>query len=144
MDLMEQGSRFFLKGNYQGAIGPYAQALELEKANPELGKPLWYVLVDNLGMSYGITGDLPKALATFQYGITKDSTYPLFYYNLACAYAEMKDEPKAAENLKKAFQYKANVLQGEQMPDPRTDDSFKDLMNDASFRAVVDSMTQTK
>ena len=30
------------------------------------------------------------------------------------------------------------------MPDPRTDDSFKDLRNDANFRALDDSLTQTK
>jgi len=73
--LMEEGSRLFLKGDYKGAIGPYSQALEMEKANPKLGKPLWYVLIDNLGISYGITGDLSKALATLQYGVSKDSTY---------------------------------------------------------------------
>lgn len=144
LDLFQQGSRFFLKGDYQRAIAPYSQALEMEKTSPALGKPLWYVLVDNLGMSYGITGDLPKAMETFRYGLSKDATYPLFYYNIACAYAEMKDEPKAAENLKKAFQYQANVLQGEQTPDPRTDDSFKDLMTNADFRAVVDSLVKTK
>jgi tetratricopeptide (TPR) repeat protein len=143
IDLFEQGSRLFLKGDYQTAIAPYSQALEMEKASPTLGKPLWYVLVDNLGMSYGITGNMPKAMETFRYGLSKDPTYPLFYYNLACGYAEMTDEPKAAENLKKAFQYKANVLQGEQMPDPRTDDSFKELMNNADFRAVVDSLVKT-
>jgi len=68
----------------------------------------------------------------------------MFYYNSACAYAEMKDEPKAAENLKKAFQYKGNILQGEQLPDPRTDDSFKELMTDTSFRTLVDSLIQVK
>ena len=65
LDLFQQGSRFFLKGDYQRAIAPYSRALEMEKTSPALGKPLWYVLVDNLGMSYGITGDLPKTMETF-------------------------------------------------------------------------------
>ena len=75
-ELVEQGSRFYLQHDYKGAIGPYSHALELEKANPELEKSLWYVLVDNLGMSYGITGDLQKAKGTFEYGVSKDPTYP--------------------------------------------------------------------
>jgi hypothetical protein len=49
------------------------------------------VLVDNLGMAYGITGDLKKASEIFEYGLSKDDTYPMFYYNLACTYAEMND-----------------------------------------------------
>ena len=75
------------------------------------------MLVDNLGMSYGITGDLQKAKETFDYGVSKDPTYPLFYYNLACTYAEMNDTAKAGAYLEKAFDYKANVLPGETMPD---------------------------
>ena len=59
--------------------------------NAKLDKTLWYVLIDNLGMSYGITGDLQEAKETFDYGVSKDPTYPLFYYNLACTYAEMND-----------------------------------------------------
>src|SRR5436309_11307625 len=99
MELMEQASRLYLQHNYRGAIGPYTQALELEKANPKLEKALWYVLVDNLGMAYGITGDLQKAKETFDYGLSKDPTYPLFYYNLACTYAEMDDAAKAGSYL---------------------------------------------
>jgi len=69
----------------------------------QLGRNVFDEIIEN-------TGDLPKALATFQYVIAKDSTYPLFYYNLACIYAEMKDEPKTAENLKRAFQFKTNIF----------------------------------
>jgi hypothetical protein len=54
-ELLQQASRLYLQHDYHGAIGPYSQALQLEKGHPELQKPLWYVLIDNLGMSYGIT-----------------------------------------------------------------------------------------
>src|SRR5438552_6590426 len=127
-ELLQQASRLYLQHDYKGAIGTYSQALELEKVNAKLDKTLWYVLIDNLGMSYGITGDLQEAKETFDYGVSKDPTYPLFYYNLACTYAEMNDAAKAGSYLKKAFDYKANALPGETMPDPRTDDSFKKLM----------------
>ena len=143
-ELVEQGSRFYLQHDYKGAIGPYSHALELEKANPELEKSLWYVLVDNLGMSYGITGDLQKAKETFQYGVSKDPTYPLFHYNLACTYAEMGDAAEAGNFLKKAFEYKANFLPGESMPDPRKDDSFKKLMkNNKEFRELTDTLARS-
>ena len=143
-ELVEQGSRFYLQHDYKGAIGPYSHALELEKANPELEKSLWYVLVDNLGMSYGITGDLQKAKETFEYGVSKDPTYPLFHYNLACTYAEMGDAAEAGNFLKKAFEYKANFLPGESMPDPRKDDSFKKLMKkDKEFRELADTLARS-
>jgi len=78
MELMEQASRLYLQHDYKDAIGPYSKALELEKVNPKLEKPFWYVLVDNLGMSYGITGDLQTAKETFDYCVSKDPTYPSF------------------------------------------------------------------
>ena len=143
-ELVEQGSRFYLQHDYKGAIGPYSHALELEKANPKLEKSLWYVLVDNLGMSYGITGDLQKAKGTFEYGVSKDPTYPLFHYNLACTYAKMGDAAEAGNFLKKAFEYKANFLPGESMPDPRKDDSFKKLMkNNKEFRELADTLARS-
>ena len=144
LELTEQASRLYLQHDYKGAIGPYSQALELEKVNPKLEKPFWYVLVDNLGMSYGITGDLQKARETFDYGVSKDPTYPLFYYNLACTYAEMNDAAKAGSYLKKAFEYKGNVLPGEIMPDPRTDDSFKKLMKNKEFRELAEALARLR
>jgi tetratricopeptide (TPR) repeat protein len=143
-DLMAAASRLYMQQDYKDAIGPYSQALELERASPSLGKPLWYVLIDNLGMSYGITGDLGKAKETFDYGVSKDPTYPLFYYNLACTYAEMNDSANAESYLKKAFAYKANTLPGESMPDPRTDDSFKELIKTKEFRELAESLEKSQ
>jgi tetratricopeptide (TPR) repeat protein len=144
MELVEEASRLYLQHDYKGAIGPYSRALELEKVNPKLEKSFWYVLVDNLGMSYGITGDREKAKETFEYGVSKDPTYPLFHYNLACTYAEMGDATEAGNYLKKAFDYKANVLPGESMPDPRTDDSFKKLMKNKEFRELAETLARSR
>ena len=143
-ELMGAASRLYLQHDYKGAITAYSQALELEKANPKLQKSLWYVLIDNLGMSYGITGDLQKAKETFDYGVSKDPTYPLFYYNLACTFAEMGDAANAGTYLKKAFEYKSNTLPGETMPDPRTDDSLKKIMKNKDFRELVEALSQSK
>jgi hypothetical protein len=84
MELMQEGSAHYLRREYKKAIGPYQKALDLEKQSRTLEQNLWRVLVDNLGMSYGITGDLKVAKETFEYGISEDSEYPMFYYNMAC------------------------------------------------------------
>ncbi len=144
MELVGQASRLYLQHDYKNAIGPYSQALELERVHPTLEKPLWYVLVDNLGMSYGITGNLQKAKETFEYGLSKDPQYPLFYYNLACTYAEMDDTTEAEDNLKKAFDHKANALPGEGIPDPRKDDSFQKLLKNKEFRELAETLARSR
>ena len=84
MELMQEGSALYLRGDYKKAIGPYQKALDLEKQKRTLEQNLWRVLVDNLGMSYGISGNLKIAKETFEYGISEDPEYPMFYYNMAC------------------------------------------------------------
>lgn len=140
MDYWKVAGELFLHKQYQESIAPYEKALELEKATPQLEKQYWYVLIDNLGMAYGITGELEKARSLFEYGIQRDPDYPLFYYNLACYYGEKSDADNAAAYLRKAFDRKANVIPGESIPDPRSDDSFQTLLRDPAFRARVDSI----
>jgi hypothetical protein len=118
----------------------YQKALELEKQNPQLSQTLWRVLLDNLAISYGITGDLKNSKDVIAYGISKDPTYPLFYYNMACVFAESKDLDNTMINLKKAFQYKQNMIPGETMPNPRTDDSFRGFMHTKQFLDLLDSL----
>ena len=140
MAYMKEGSAFYVKNDFKNAIGPYSKALELEKKQSSLDKTLWHVLVDNLGMSYGITGDLKKAKETFEYGLSKDDKYPMFYYNLACTYAEMNDLENTITQLKRAFEYRQNMLAGERIPDPSKDDSFQRFMRNERFLAVLDEL----
>jgi tetratricopeptide (TPR) repeat protein len=137
---LQEGSRRFLKRDYQGAIGPYQAALDLEKKDPRLDKNMWRVLVDNLGMAYGISNDLDRSEATYRYGIGKDPAYPGFYYGLACVFAERDDLDKIIEYLRKSFSLKANVIPGESIPDPAKDDSFQRFMSNQKFRDFVNSL----
>lgn len=137
LDYMKEGSVYYLKHDYERAIPPYAEALALEKQNRQLDKNLWYALVDNLGMAYGITGDLEKSREVFEFGIRTDPDYPLFYYNMACYYGEKRDTNNVLIYLQKAFDRKANTIPGEGMPDPLTDDSFTPLFKDKDFKAKV-------
>jgi tetratricopeptide (TPR) repeat protein len=140
LQLFQQGSRYFVAQDYRGSIAPYKQALDIEKVTPTLEKKLWYVLVDNLAMAYGITNDLANSQKVIEYGISKDPNYPMFYYNLACIAGEKGDARSAKANLKLAYDRRANVLPGESLADARTDDSFQKLMQDRDFRDFVNGL----
>jgi tetratricopeptide (TPR) repeat protein len=142
LDYFVVGSLYYMRQEYKRAIPRYAQALAMEQKHAELEKKFWYVLVDNLGMAYGMTGDLEKAKGTFEYGLSKDATYPLFYYNMACYYGEKGDAENAGAYLKKAFANKRNTLPGETIPDPFQDDSFQKILRDPEFRKLVDSLVK--
>jgi len=137
LKLFQDGSRFFLERDYKRAAPLYQKALDREKANRTLSESLWRVLVDNLGMSYGIPGDLKHAKEIFEYGLSKDPKYPMFHYLMACTYAEMNDVDKTIQYLRQAFEYKDNMIKGEPFPDPWTDDSFQRFMKDDKFVQVL-------
>ncbi|MEK7775001.1 MAG: tetratricopeptide repeat protein [Candidatus Zixiibacteriota bacterium] len=129
-------------GQYDKAILLFQEALELDTANPSLSDTYWHVLIDNLGMSYGITGNLDKAEEIFRYGLSKDTAYPLFYYNIACAYAERENLDSTIVYLKRAYTFKANMLEGEQFPDPAEDGSFQRFMKEERFLSLLAQFKQ--
>ncbi len=139
-DYMGQASRLYLQRNYAAAAESYQKALDLEKQKRTLNPTLFRVMVDNLGMSYGLTGNLAKAKETFEYGIKQDPEYPLFYYNMACTYGEMGKMDESLEQLRLAYKYKANVIAGESFPDPMKDDSFRSFVKDKRFVDAVQQM----
>lgn len=139
-DLFKQGGVAYLKGDYANAIKYFRMLFDREKENPTLSKVYWYVLIDNLGMAYGISGKLDNAEEIFKYGISKDSTYPLFYYSLACTYAEREDMDHCITYLKTAFRFKDNMLAGETFPDPMLDDSFQRFAKNQDFVNAVKEM----
>ena len=144
LDLLRTGSQLYLQHNYLAASNYYQQALNLEKQKPSLQEDYFKILVDNLGMSYGLTGHLAEAKDTFEYGISQEPTYPLFYYNLACTYGEMGQRDKALEQLRRAYQYKANMIGGERFPDPLVDDSFRAFVKEKGFVEAVRAMQQNQ
>lgn len=137
LEFMKEGNELFYKKKYKEATEPYQKALDLEKVNPQLSKDFWHITIDNLSIAYGISGDLEKAQKTIDYGISKDPDYPLFYYNMADIYGEKNDEDNAIAYLKKAYERKANLIPGEKIPNPETDDSFRNLMKSEKFQRAV-------
>jgi len=144
-ELLDIGNALYRQRNYAQAIPPYQKAFELEKVEPQLDRNLWRVLIDNLGMAYGMTGHLKEARSTFEQGIQADPTYPMFHYNLAGTFAGMNDLDHAMHSLATAFRYRKNQNPGEKgMPDPRQDSSFQRFMRNETFRTLVNDLTATK
>lgn len=144
LEYMAEGSRYYMAGDYKKAIPPYQRAFDLEKQERKLERKLWIALIDNLGMSYGITGDIKSSQAVFEYGISKEPTYPLFYYNMACGYGELGDEDNAIKWLRPAFKYRANMLEGERFPNPETDSSFAGFRESEKFKKALAEMRSAK
>lgn len=131
------GHALFRQEKYSEAIGPYEKARELERSSKRLPEREHRVLVDQLVMAYGLGGQLLKARTLAEDAIKQDPKYPMNYYNLACAFAEEGDKGKVLVNLDLAFQRKANVLDGEQIPDPRLDSSFQRYADDSDFARLM-------
>ena len=144
LQYLEEGSRYYAAGEYKKAIPPYKQALDLEKKERNLKHEFWILLVDNLAIAYGITGDIKSSQAVCEYGISVEPTYPLFYYNIACGYGELGDEENAVKYLRPAFKYRDNMLPGESLPDPMTDSSFAKFRDSEKFRKAVAEMKSGK
>jgi hypothetical protein len=136
----QEASTLYMQQKYPEAADLYLKALEQEHVHRTLSRDLTRVLIDNLGMSYGMSGKLLQAKATFEYGLTQDPEYPMFFYNLACYYGEVNKMDDALAQLRLAYKYKANSISGEGIPDPLNDDSFRSFVGDESFVKAVHEM----
>jgi tetratricopeptide (TPR) repeat protein len=139
-DCFAYGNAFYHTRNFPQAIRQFEKALALEKAKPTLNPLMWKVLVDQLGMAYGISGQLEKSKTIYEWAIQQEPEYPMFFYNLACTYAEMGKKNEAVQNLKLAYQYEGNSLPGESVPDPLRDSSFAKYSEDPEFLAELKKM----
>jgi tetratricopeptide (TPR) repeat protein len=134
------GSYYFLEKDYLKAARHYESVLERNDPGSALNRNSWRVLIDQLGMSYGLSGELGKAKDLFEWAIAQDAEYPMFYYNLACTFAEMGDLDRALGNLRLAYQTKGNMLPKETFPDPQKDPSFKKLYKDKRYRTELEKL----
>ncbi len=80
----------------------------------------------------------------FEKGIVDDPSYPLNYYNLACADAGEKKLSDARLHLQQAFDRKANVNPGETMPVPTEDDSFLPYKDNREFWTFLQGLKAGK
>jgi tetratricopeptide (TPR) repeat protein len=142
---LEIGNVLYRQNKFAQAISPYSKAYDLETAEPQLDRALWRVLIDHLGMAYGMTGRLKEAKALFEQGIQADPAYPIFHYNLACTFADMNELDHTIQSLKTAFRHRKNLNPGDpEMPDPRQNVSFQRFMKHETFRNLVNDLTAAK
>jgi len=144
LSYMSEGIKFYELYEFEKSIPPLSKAYDMEKVEKKLEKKLWFALLDNLAMAYGLTDDIEHSREVVDYGISQEPTYPMFYYIKACGDAVQNDEGNAIKNLRMAYHYKANAMPGETLPDPATDNSFKELAKRESFRKAVDQMKAGK
>jgi tetratricopeptide (TPR) repeat protein len=140
LDLLEFGNLSLYRKDFGDAISYYWKALNLDGHRKSLGPKGWILLVDQLGMSYGLSGDFVRAQETYEWAISQEPEYPMFCYNLACAYAEMDKMDDAVRNLRLAYKNKDKVLAGQKFPNPRSDSSFKKYLNNKIFMAQLQKM----
>jgi hypothetical protein len=138
-DVFLYGMISYEKQDFKNAAPYLEQAIGLAAGTTEPFKWL-RVATDNAGMAYGISGNTKAARNIFQAAIAKDPDYPMYYYNLACADASEKNLEAAKKHLQQAFERKANVIAGESLPDPKTDDSFTPYKADAEFWKFVSGL----
>lgn len=119
---------------------PYERALDIASKSGQLGRTEERILLDQLGMSYGLTKALDKARGLFARAIAKDPDYAMYYYNLACVCAEMGELDAAILNLGEGFERRVNMVGQETYPNPRTDDSFKGLLGNKKFERALSKM----
>lgn len=120
-----------------GLAAPYYKSSLNAMPEDESFKTPRRVATDQLVMSLGKSGDFKNSRAVAEMAVSADPGYPLNYYNLACADAEQGNAAQAKIHLQQAFDRRANVLKGESMPNPATDDSILKLKKDKVFWEFV-------
>ena len=135
--VLNEATSQLMGGKVKESIPVFQSVLERDPEGSALGRDRWHSLILNLGAAYGMSGDFESSEKTFIFGLSKDSTYPLFYYNLACTYAEQGELDKSISQLRLAHGHRKNVSPEERIPDPESDGSFSQFLNDPKFIAAM-------
>ena len=125
---------------YSASADEYARVAEIDQSQNKLGDDNRRRVLNQEGVAFALGGNLPKAKEVFEGAIAEDPEYAMFYYNLACTYAEMHQLDPALKYLREAWKRRKNLLEGESFPDPRQDTSFASYKNDPRFQDAVRDM----
>lgn len=139
-DFFHKGRGFYKTGEYSKAAEFYGRALELERRERRLDAATWRRLVEEASRAYGLTGDLGRARATAEYGLSQDPDYPLFHLLMAIIHASRDDLDATVAALRKAFANKAALPLAARLPDPRTYAPFRHFAKDERFRKATKDM----
>jgi tetratricopeptide (TPR) repeat protein len=134
------GALYFNRENYLLASRILQKALDLNKTDRLLNKEQRYWLVSNLGLAYGQSGQIGKAVSILNNGIASDRYFPMFYYNLAYIYARVDDLTETIYYLLQADMYRKNMPRGEELPNPKKDPLFQKYWKNQKFKEALRAM----
>lgn len=133
---------YYVAEKYDSAIVEYEKVLDREKELIKYNKYFWYTAYDNLSNSYIMAGNPDKAIEICERGLKRQKKYPMFYYTIACAYAEKGDESMVLDYIRKAYKYKDNMLLGEILLNPLENESFQEMLKSEGFREELDKIVE--
>jgi len=134
------GHSLYFQQRFQEAIPEYQKAMVLGAKSGEMQRGDKRLLNDQLGMAFGMSGKPQEAKAVLEAALKDDPAYAMYYYNLACAHAELGHLEEALANLELGFARRGDMLPGEKYPNPRGDDSFKRYAGNERFEASMKRM----
>ena len=135
----QYGDFLMLVRRFGAAADQYDAAIKIDDTKHYLQQSERRALINQYGVATAEGGNLNKAKTIFQDALKQDD-YPLYRYNLACVYAENHDLDTALVELKKAWNDRNKLGDGERFPDPRKDSSFKPYLNDPKFQEATQMM----
>ncbi len=131
------GHSLFYQKRFRDAIRHYEAARALQLATTEQSRDTVRLLTDQLGMAYGLAGDVATARIIFEDAIAADPSYAMYYYNLACAHAGLGDIEQMLNNLRLAFEHRHDISPAGKLPNPEADGSFRPYLSDKRFRKLL-------
>jgi hypothetical protein len=96
--------------------------------------------VDNLANSYRFTQNPAKSKEVLDYGLSQDSSYPLFHYDMACYWGGQGNLDNALSELRLAFNNKSHLSTSDQLTDPLQDSCFSKFLKNKKFTSAVQQM----
>ncbi len=134
------GTMAYLDKDFPTATQQLQQALDMEKQKRTLGRDDFRILVDNLANSYRFTQNPAKSKEVLDYGLTQDTSYPLFHYDMACYWGGQGNMDNALSELRLAFKNQGHLSTSDQLSDPLQDNCFGKFLKNKKFTSAVQQM----
>lgn len=97
--LFNEGNALYKKGDYQGAIGKYSEAIALASD---------YRYHYQLGLSYKNARRMDQAITEFENSITQKQDFAVGYFALGGAYLSIAEYPKSIDAFKSVLKLEPN------------------------------------
>ncbi|HEV3041533.1 MAG TPA: hypothetical protein VHA33_27465 [Candidatus Angelobacter sp.] len=138
--MLFDGTMAYLDKDFSSAADLLQSTLDREKQKRTLNREDFRLLIDNLAISYRFTHNQAKSKEVLEYGLSQDSKYPLFHYDLACYYGLEGDMNKALDELRLTYKNKSELSPSDQLSDPLQEACFGKFLKNKEFVKAVEEM----